>query len=175
MHEEYAEALYEVAKEDRAEELFFEELHDICAALSSNSEYTKLLDTPTLSPELRVSLAEKAFADADERILNFILILCEKKHFDLFEKCVCHFDRLYDLDHNILRAEAVSAYPLTEAQINKLCGILSAKTGKNVILNNTTDSSVIGGIVLRYNGIQIDKSVRSSLDTLREELTSLEV
>jgi F-type H+-transporting ATPase subunit delta len=53
-----------------------------------------------------------------------------------------------------------------EALIKKL----SAMTGKTVELENRVDPTLIGGIRLRYGGVQLDDTIRSRLDTLRRSL-----
>ena len=46
-------------------------------------------------------------------------------------------------------------------------------TGKTVILTNRTDESLLGGITLRYGGVQLDDSIRSRLDKLRRSLSDM--
>ena len=47
---------------------------------------------------------------------------------------------------------------------------LSELTGKQVILETQIDADLIGGIRLRYEGVQLDGSLRSRLDALRRNL-----
>ena len=77
---------------------------------------------------------------------------------------------LYDEYKGRLRAEAVSAIPLTEAQISRLTAKLSRITGKTVILRCTTDKSILGGIKLRYGGTQLDGSIKTRLDRFEAAL-----
>ena len=64
----------------------------------------------------------------------------------------------------IIRAEAISAIPLTEEQRKKLAEKLARITGKQIVIENKVDPSLLGGIKLRYMGIQRDGSVKARLD-----------
>jgi F0F1-type ATP synthase delta subunit len=46
-----------------------------------------------------------------------------------------------------------------------------AKTGKKVILKNKIDKATLGGVILRYGGVQLDGSVKTRLDKFEEALT----
>lgn len=47
----------------------------------------------------------------------------------------------------------------------------SRLTGKTVSLTCRTDPTLLGGITLRYGGIQLDDSIRSRLERLRRSLS----
>ena len=71
---------------------------------------------------------------------------------------------------NILRATAITARPMEERQKEALRRKLSELTGKQVCLETQIDADLIGGIRLRYEGVQLDGSLRSRLDALRRNL-----
>ena len=62
---------------------------------------------------------------------------------------------------------------MTGQQIEKLSARLSALSGKNVLLQNKVDASLIGGVLLQYDGHELDGSVREQLDSLRRNLTRI--
>ena len=43
-------------------------------------------------------------------------------------------------------------------------------TGKTVELENRVDPDLIGGIRLRYGGVQLDDTIQARLETLRKAL-----
>jgi F-type H+-transporting ATPase subunit delta len=47
---------------------------------------------------------------------------------------------------------------------------LAKMTGKTIIIKNTVDKSILGGVKLRYSGIQLDGSVKTRLDTFEKSL-----
>ena len=79
----------------------------------------------------------------------------------------------YDQSRGIERVEAISAIPLTTAQIERLQHKLHAITNKQIIVNNTIDPDILGGMKLRYLGKQIDGSIKTRLDSFEKSLKDL--
>ncbi len=169
---EYARALFMISEEERSSDKVMADVRVAKKAFTSNPDYADLLDTPALSKSERLELIDKAFASLDGSLVNLIKILAEKRLSYLFPKLADEYSALYDESRGILRAEAVSAVPLTEKQSAALTKKLASLTGKTVILSNTTDKSILGGIVLRYSGIQLDGSVKTRLDKFESALKS---
>ena len=71
-----------------------------------------------------------------------------------------------------MRVDAITAVPLTAAQSDKLAAKLSRTLSKTVIVKNTVDPSILGGMKLRYSGVQLDGSVKTRLDKFEDALKS---
>ena len=65
-----------------------------------------------------------------------------------------------------------SPFELTDAQQQKLAQALSKKLDRNVQIETTLDTSLIGGLVVRTGDLVIDASVRGKLTKLAESLGS---
>lgn len=167
---EYASALFLLANEEGQVERIAEELDTLKALLLENPEYTTLLDTPAMKKEERLALAESAFAGFSEYLLNTVLILAEKHLASGLIRLADIYFELYDEARGILRAEAVTAVKMTEEQADKLARKLGDTTGKTVILKNTVDPSVLGGVKLRYGGSQLDGTVKAGLERFKQAL-----
>lgn len=168
---DYGKALFELAMETGAAERVFEELALVCRALRENPAYVTLLDTPAVNTEEKLCLIRKAFGNVEPILLNFLSILCEKRSVYQLPACAGAYNKLYDEARNILRATAITARPMSGKQELALKEKLRRLTGKTVILENQTDAGLIGGITLRYGGVQLDDSIRSRLDKLQRSLS----
>lgn len=166
----YGQALYELSAEAGIEESVRAQLAVICEALEAQPSYMNLMDTPAVGSEEKCRLLKEAFDGAQELLCNFLCILCEKRSFYSLPACKRTFDTAYDEAHSILRATALTACPMEDRQKEALIKKLSAMTGKTVELENRVDPTLIGGIRLRYGGVQLDDTIRSRLDTLRRSL-----
>ena len=164
----YGKALYELAVEEGKSEQIAAELRLIDSAVEQG--YVNLMDSPAVSKEEKCGLLRSAFGKADQLLQNFLFILCEKRAFYRFSACVAAYFSAKDEAENILRATAITALPMEQRQIDALRRKLSELTGKQVILETQIDADLIGGIRLRYEGVQLDGSLRSRLDTLRRSL-----
>ena len=170
---EYANALFMLACEENAHAQIKEDVDAVHLALSENPDYIKLLDTPALTKAEKLSLIEDAFSSLHYCVKNLLKILCEKHLVHTFKDVVSSFNGLYDEHCGIERAEAVTAIPLTNKQKDALSAKLSEMTGKKIILKNTVNPKILGGVMLRYSGIQLDGSVKTRLDNFAESLKNL--
>ena len=107
--------------------------------------------------------------------MNFLKILCEKHAVHQYAACAQVYGQLYDQAHQILRATAITAVGMTKAQQDALVKKLTAMTGKTVKLSNVVDSRVLGGVTLRFGGVQLDGSLQARLDALRQSLAAATV
>ncbi len=164
----YARALYELAAERGTENRVREELQVICEALEE--KYITLMDTPAVGSQEKCALLREAFAGIDPMLENFLCILCEKRAFYRLPACAQAYNTVYDEAHNILRATAITAEPMKPSQSDALRAKLSAMTGRQVELENRIDTTLIGGIRLRYAGVQLEESIQSRLERLRRSL-----
>ena len=170
---EYARAIFSLAEERGAAESVLSDVRAACQAAEQNPKYISLADTPALPRAERLMLVSEAFASLDSDVQNLIKILVERHSFSALSKIRDEFSRLYDESRNIERVIAISAHALTEAQKRALTEKLAGITGKTVILENKVDSSILGGVVLRYSGTQLDGSLKTRLDKLKESLKSI--
>ncbi len=167
---EYGKALFLITEEDSASDKVLADVKTADSLFKAHPDYVKLLDSPAVSKDERVGLVDKAFSGLDERLLNLIKILTEKRMIRYFDKVAQAYYELYDESRGILRVEAVTAIPLTKEQSAAITKKLSLSLGKTVVLSNTVDKSILGGVKLRYSDVQLDGSVKTRLDKFEEAL-----
>ena len=94
--------------------------------------------------------------------------LVEHKMANQADLLVKDIARLLGESENQLLAEVVSAFPLSEQSRKNISQYLQTKTGaKTIELNESVDSSLIGGFTLRTPGYELDASVRHTLNQLQ--------
>ena len=160
---EYGKALFELAEESGRTEKMLGELETVSEALAQNPQ----------PKEEKLGLADEAFSGADEYILNLVKILCEKRLVYLFGDICEEFFALYREARGIVRAVAITAVLMTEGQTSAMKKKLEDITGKTVEIVNELDPSILGGVVLRYSGVQLDGSVKSRLDEFKKNLSNI--
>ncbi len=169
----YADALFMLSEELNETEALKSDLLTVCDSIDKSPEFLKLLDTPSIPREERIDLVEKAFGTLNRNIVNLIKILSERRLTYLIHKIRDAYMVSYDISRNIERVEAITFVPLSENQIVKLQHKLENLTGKQIIVENTIDPSILGGMKLRYMGVQIDGSIQSKLDSFEKSLKDL--
>lgn len=167
----YAQALYSLAKEEDLTGVILQELKTLAAAFSQQPEFLRLLSAPNLSKDVRLGIVDDSFrGNVQPYVLNFLKLLTEKGHARSFFDCVKAYREQYNIDNGIVCVEAVSATTLTASQQAKLQKKLESITGKCVELQCRVDESCIGGIRLDYDGKRVDGTVQNRLASMGELL-----
>ena len=167
----YAQALYDLARDEGLSKSIFAELKVLEGVFGENAEYLRLLSTPNLSKEERCGILDEGFSGmVHPYVLNFLKILTEKGYVRHFGDCCEAYRSLYNEENGILPVRVVTAVPLNEEQKERLCKKLDTITGKNVELINKVDPDCIGGVMLDYDGKRVDDTVRHRLDAVRSLL-----
>lgn len=167
----YSEALFELAAEQNCAEETFDELMALKKIWKENPEVSKLLKSPTLSVGERLEATEKIFKGrVSDQIFNFLCVLTEKSRADhLPEIADSYKEKWYDKS-GIAEVTVTSDRPLSDKQRDKLIDKLSKVYNKKIILEEKTDSSLIGGMKVSYNGTLLDGTVKTRLETLQKQI-----
>ena len=161
----YAQGLYDLAKDEGLAKQILGELSVLQTAFQEEPMFCRLLSTPELSKEERLSVLDKSFRDqVHPYVLNFLKILTERGYAAHFSACCQAYRGFYNEDNGILPVSAVTAVPLTAAQTEKLVEKLTAITGKTVELTNRIDPDCLGGVRLDYDGKRLDGTVKNRLE-----------
>ena len=83
------------------------------------------------------------------------------------------FKLLYNKEKNIQEITAVTAIPLQGPLFDKLKEKLEQVTGKQVILTNQVDPSILGGVIIRMQDDQVDASVKTRLEDLKQHISAI--
>ena len=167
---EYGKALFLITEEDGTTERVYAEIKSASSVVKKNPEYEKIIDTPALAKEERVGLIDEAFSQYSENLVNLMKILAERRSFHLFTKVADAYLAFYNEARGIEDVEAVTSIPLSPEQTAALAKKLGTLTGKTIVVHNTVDASILGGMKLRYSGIQLDGSVKTRLDKFEAAL-----
>ena len=74
------------------------------------------------------------------------------------------------MEEEELKSEVVSAVPLSFSQIKALEILLRKKLEKKVKIINVVDLSIIGGLIVKYQDLIIDQSVKRKLSDIEKEI-----
>ena len=67
--------------------------------------------------------------------------------------------------------DVISAIPLTDSQRERLIAKLELESGGKVILKETVDPSILGGLIVRALGRQKDGSLASKLAAIEKSIS----
>ncbi len=170
--ENYADALFELARSESLEDQLLPQLTGAERLFAQNPDYYRLLDAANVPLSERLSALDEAFSGrVHTYLLSFLKLLCERGRIRDLPACERRFRKRYNAEHGIIEATAVTAIPLRPELQKKLSDRLAGLTGKQVDLRNRVDPSVLGGIRLEYEGRELDGTVRQRLDGISKTLS----
>ncbi len=170
----YGGSLYELAVEEKLDDVIGEEMKEIRELFRQNPDYLKLLCEPSIPKQERTKLIEDAFGGQAERYLvNFMKLLCERNLLGEFAGCCAEFTRRYHADHGIAEAVVTSAVALSEAQLQALKEKLEKVSGKTVELIQKLDASVVAGLRVELEGKQLDGTVQGRMSGISRKLNEV--
>ncbi len=170
----YASAMFELCREQGNCAGAFEELEMCGTIFSENEDFLSLLASPIIGAEEKKAVLEKTFGDSvSPLVLDFFCVVTQKGRARYLPAICDEFKRLYFKDSNILEVTVITAQPLSGELREKLKDKLEKTFEKKIIMRESTDKSLLGGIVVRYDNCEIDSSVRGRLEKLKLQIDSV--
>ena len=169
----YAQALYDLVKDEECSESVLKELAALKESFAQEPDYLRLLSAHNLTKEERCQILDNSFrGKINPYVLNFLKILTEKGYVRHFADCCKEYRAAFNRDHGILEVCAVTAIPLNADQSERLSQKLVKVTGKTIDLQNRVDPACLGGIRLDYDGKRMDDTVSHRLESIAALLKS---
>ncbi len=167
----YAEALLDVAQEYRVIEPVRRELEALVTLVAATPALRDLIERPDIDAEQKEQAIHAALGELfSQAIVSLLLILLRHQRGQDLPAVGEVYEELADEAEGIVRAEARTAVPLTEAERTRLAAALARVTGKRIVLQARVDPSVLAGVVVDVGGRMIDGSAAGRLARIREEL-----
>ncbi len=131
-----------------------------------------LTKSPSLTAaDLAGVITDVAGAALDAGMQNFVRVLAENRRLLLLPEIAAHYEELRAAVENTLDVEVISAVTLSDAQADKLKQALSTRLKRAVRMQNSVDSTLLGGAVVRAGDLVIDGSLKGRLERLATDLT----
>lgn len=168
----YADALFTQAGGAKNSKKMWDELHELAALVQTNQDFKNLVKSPVIldSEKEAVFKALKDGGKISDVLYNFICLLIEKKRLNIISDIDAEIHKLVLSDAGEIEALAVFASKPESAEKKELETKLSTLTGKKVLLKDSVDSSVIGGVKVRMGSILYDATVRGQLNKLKSRM-----
>ena len=169
--ERYTKALWTIAEEKSKVEKLGQELSSIMNVIDENSDIEEFFVNPVIKISDKKEILQKSFeGKIDADLYNFLNLLVDKNRMFLLPNIKNLFDEKIYKKQNILNVEVQTVIELDADMKNLLIHKLEKITGKNIRIINNINKSIIGGVVLSFDGKVIDGSVQTQLKRLQKQL-----
>ena len=165
----YAIALFEIAKEDNAITLCYESFK----AFMDNfeGEFKLFFNSPKISIETKKEVIGKAFKSGYENFVYFLNVVIDNHRENIIEDIYDGFVELYNEIMKIKIVKVVSQKPLSEEENNKLLTSLTNYfSDYQIVIKNEVNDKIIGGYQIYADGQSIDFSINKLIDNLKSQI-----
>jgi F-type H+-transporting ATPase subunit delta len=165
----YATALFELALEAKSLEQVEADLNRFGEALDAFEDLTRLVKSPVFSADEqgRALAAILQELKIEGLTRNFLLLAAKNRRLFATSDMARAFRAMLARHRGETSASVTAAAKLTETQVTALKQALKAALGKDVMLEERVDASLLGGLVVKVGSRMIDTSLRTRLNSLK--------
>ena len=165
----YSDAIFEIASQDDNLSEWGDFLNELSEIYKDRKIQNFFLD-PKINNNDKVELISESNIQTDQKKIKFLKLMIEKNRLFLIDSIYSRYKKLIDLNNGVKRAEIITAFELTETQLNQINDKLSNMTKTKVIGNNVIDKTILGGFIAKFDDQMLDMSTKGKLSELKDKI-----
>lgn len=168
----YARALFELGQEQGILDQLTQELVNLAESYDSSEDLQSALENPLVAIEAkRAILGELADrSQVSPTVRHTLLLLGDRRRLRALPQIARSLRELADAQRGLVRAEVVSARPLSADYANKLQAQLERLTGKKIAIDSRVDESLLAGVIARIGDTIYDGSLKARLSQIKGQM-----
>ncbi len=168
----YSKALFELAKEKNVVETVLKSLATATEILKSSKDFRIVMLGAGISTAEKKNiidiLSEKYAIDNISK--NFLKLCIDRGKLKFLPYIYEMYQKRYREFIGVMSAEIVSAIKLDKKLIKNISKELSEKTKKKLEVSEVVDPDIIGGIIIKTEGMKYDASLKLQLNKIKENI-----
>ena len=167
----YAKALLELASDGKVLDEVQDELGQMIQALKSDEDVWVFLSSPLFRTEDREKVLQAAVkGKVSELVYNFLGVLNNHSRIHELEEILQDYIQGNDKINGRIRARVISSSELSDKNKTDIQKILSDKFKATCVLDSEVDETLIGGFIVRFDDLLLDRSIKHNLDGIKHQL-----
>jgi len=167
----YAQALVNLAVRDNVLAEVTEDVRGLAELMKQNAPFVAFVGAATIDDGEKVRSLGKIFEGRVHRlVLETLKAMAHRQRLIFMPGVFVAFEHILRQLRGEIDVELVSASALSPDVVERIRAGVAKAIGKEPTLITRVDPSLIGGIVLRIGDTQIDGSVETQLDRMKEML-----
>ena len=170
IEDEYAYALFEIGKENNKIDIFLESFEALIATIEKDN-FLSLLSNMSVDKNIKKEMVKKVYHDLDQDFIYFLYVILDHNRMNYIYKISESFNKYVLEETNSIKASVISAVKLND-RIMKIAKerLQQRYKGKNIIVTNVIDESLIGGFKVEVNNEALDLSLKEYLNRLKDSI-----
>jgi F-type H+-transporting ATPase subunit delta len=167
--ERYASALFELARDEGALDAVAADLDGFRTLLDESEDLTRLVRSPvfTADEQTRAVAAVLDRAGIKGLAANLIKVAAANRRLFAVPEMIVGYRQMLAKERGEITASVTSAEPLSDTQVAAVKAALKEAMGKDVLLDQKVDLSLIGGLIVQVGSRMIDTSLRTKLNAMK--------
>lgn len=164
----YAKPLLELAEEQNVLDAVRADMESFVSICQTKKDFSLMLKSPIIPHFKKADILKKAFKGKynDLTVKAFDLIT-RKNREGVLEAIAEEFVHLYNAKKGIAEVSVTTTFKLDEPMKKSFRTLAKKITGKEPLLTEKVDPSILGGYILKLEDKQVDDSVRGQLNELK--------
>ena len=174
----YAEALIDAANELHVLKPVSDDLILIRRIIKESHDFQLFLKSPVIKKEKKQAVISATFRSVVQPLtFQFLSLLIEKDREQALAGMIAAFFEQQDVNQGIVHVQVKTAAALSQQQAAQLKQRFETYSKKKIVIDQSVDTHLIGGLIARIGDTVFDGSVKQQLENLRkrfaEEITAV--
>jgi F-type H+-transporting ATPase subunit delta len=166
----YANALFELARENKATDAVKADLEQFDALIAGNADLARLVRSPVFGADEQLKALGAILDKAGITGLaaNFLRVITTNRRLFAVRDMIRAYRALVARHKGEVSAQVTVAEALGEANLDALKGALKSVTGgKDIDLDVRIEPAIIGGLIVKVGSRMVDSSLRTKLNAIK--------
>ena len=175
--ENYAVALFNNAMVDNIQDKIFEEITAINRIITDNFDIREFLFSPIVNKNDKINAVNSLAKNIkiSTIVQNFLLLLVKNSRTAILSNIVDVYNTLLYESKNIKIVQVISANKLQPKEQEWIKSLIEKELNQKTEILFDIDSTIIGGIVVKYDSMLQDYSIKGSLEKIAKILRKVRV
>lgn len=166
----YAKALLELAIESKKIDIIESDINVLLNTSEETRDLNIFLSSPLIKADKKVSIIQEIFKNFDKKTLDFLSLVIKNGRDRIILEIAKSFQNQLKDYRGIVTVEVISACKLSQKAVEAIGNAIQSQVKGKIDLIKKIDPNLIGGFQVRMGDYQIDASISSSLNKIKQEL-----
>jgi F-type H+-transporting ATPase subunit delta len=167
----YAKSLLEIAIDNKSIDSILGDMQFLSKVSEESRDFELLIASPLVNADKKIAIFEMIFEQFEDATKEFVRLITKNRREAYLSQIAASFEAQVKEYRGIVPLTLVSASPLDNTTKEAIMAKIQVGIEGQLEVTEEIDESLIGGFMVRMGDIQVDASVASQFNNLKQRLT----
>lgn len=167
----YSKALLDLAIEQNKVDVVAADMKFMATVCAENRDLEVMLQSPIVKADKKVAILNAIFDQFDTLTKSFVELIAKNSREAYLPQIAEAFEGILKAHQGIVPVTLISAQKLDDKVKQEIIAKVQGMTTGKVEVTEKLDADLIGGFIVRMGDNQIDASIASQINNLKQRLT----